>query len=245
MGEYILLGILQGIFEWIPISSEGVVALASQVMKKDLNPVDIALFLHLGTLLAVLFYFKKDWIHVLTLKDLPLIRFLVIATIVSLTVGYPLYNGIRDAAVGNGLLVIMGFGLLFTAYVQKKEKKTKLSFDQLAVVSGFLQGLAVIPGLSRSGSTIFGLSLAKIPTFEVLKLSFMMSVPVVIVSSTYLFLKNPSLISEAWLSLVSSFMFGLLSLHVLISLVKKINFFTFALGFSILCFLGAAVGFLS
>ena len=57
MLDYIVLGILQGIFEWLPISSEGIVALLSQFLQKG-NPVDVALFLHLGTLLVVLIYRK-------------------------------------------------------------------------------------------------------------------------------------------------------------------------------------------
>ena len=83
-------------------------------------------------------------------------------------------------------------------------------------MAGFLQGLAVIPGLSRSGSTIFGLSLGKFDSAQILKISYMMSGPIVLASSAYLFLKNPVLVFEAWPSLISSFLVGLISLHFLI-----------------------------
>ena len=117
----IILGIIQGIFEWIPISSEAVVALASQVLVKNFNPIDMALFLHLGTLLAMVFYFRKDWDKVLSFKDIKMLRFLIISGIISLAVGLPLYGLVSSMAIGNALLLITGFGLLFTAYFHKKK----------------------------------------------------------------------------------------------------------------------------
>lgn len=238
------LGIVQGILEWIPISSEGVVSLVSQWLIEKVNPIDLALSLHLGTLFACLFYFRKDWKKVITLKDSKLLRFLMISTFVSLLVGFPIYKLIKNMAVGNGLLVIMGFGLLLTAFFHKKKKIFEMGFNKLATLTGFLQGLAVIPGLSRSGSTIFGLSLGKLSPSETLKISYMMSVPVILASSVYLFLENPSLILGGWPSLISGFLMGFLSLHFLINWAQKINFFKFALIFALLCFLGAVIGFL-
>lgn len=245
MTDYVFLGILQGIFEWIPISSEGVVSLTSQFIVKKANALDVALFLHLGTLLAVLFYFRKDWQEILTLKNPKLLRFLIISTVVSLIAGYPLYKLVKNIAIGNSLLVVMGGGLLLTAYFHKKEKSLEIGFDRLAVMAGFLQGLAVIPGLSRSGSTVFGLSLGGVAPSQILKLSYMMSAPVVLVSSGYLFLQNPSLLFETWPALIFSFLVGALSLHFLMELSQKINFFKFALIFSLFCFVGAVIGFLA
>ena len=244
MNEYILLGIIQGIFEWIPISSEGVVALASQFLVEDFRPVDLSLFLHLGTFFAVLVYFRKDWQEISMFKNLKLLKFLLIATLISLAIGYPLYKMIEDVAVGSALLIVMGFGLLITAYFNKTKRTFGISSKKLAIVAGFLQGLSVIPGLSRSGATIFGLSLGKTDPQEVLKTSYLMSAPVVFVSSIYLFLEEPALIFEAWPALVFSFLLGILTLGFLLRIARNINFFKFALIFSFLCFLGAAIGFL-
>ena len=69
MLEYIILGIIQGFFEWLPISSEGAVAIASQFLIKGFHPLEIALFAHLGTFFAVLIYFRKEWLDVLTFKN--------------------------------------------------------------------------------------------------------------------------------------------------------------------------------
>lgn len=252
MWIYSLLGIIQGIFEWIPISSEGIVALVSQALidgstsltTGKVNPIDIALFLHLGTLFAVMVYFRKDWKEVLMLRNLKLLKFLTISTVISLAVGYPLYMAARTMVFGSSLLLVMGFGLLLTAYFHRKRSFYGVGFNKLAVISGFLQGLAVIPGLSRSGSTIFGLSLGELHPSKILKISYMMSAPVVLASSIYLFLTQPALIIEGWASLITSFVVGILFLHFLIRIAGKINFFKFALFFSILCFLGAIVGFI-
>ena len=243
MENYFILGVLQGIFEWLPISSQGIVAIASLFLAKEFRPIDIALFLHLGTLFAVLIYFRKDWGEVLTLKDLKLFRFLAIATLFSGIVGLPFYYLIREIAIGNSLLVLTGFGLLFTAYFQKRKKILEINFGKLAIIVGILQGLAVIPGFSRSGATIFGLSLGKLKPAEILKISYMLSVPVTLAMIFFLLLKYPFLIFQAWPALISSFLVGLISLSFLMKLTQRINFFKFALIFAFLCFLGAAVGF--
>jgi len=244
MWNYIILGVIQGIFEWIPISSEGIVALVSQFFITEINPIDVALFLHFGTLFSVLVYFRKDWKEVLMLRNSRLLKFLIISTLVSLIIGYPLYRVVKNIAIGNTLLVIMGFALLLTAFFQKKKKAPKMGFNKLALISGFLQGLAVIPGLSRSGSTIFGLSFRKIEPQNILKFSYMMSVPAIFASSAYLAFQNPSLASDGWPSLIFSFLVGLLSLHFLLNLAKRTNFFKFALLFGLLCLLGAVVSFM-
>lgn len=246
MWPYIVLGGLQGFFEWLPVSSEGIVALASQILFKDVNNLEIALFLHLGTLLAAVIYFWNEWKQILALKDIRIIRFLLVSTAISLIIGYPLYRVVkRGMLLGNTFLLIMGLGLLITSFFHQKKANFQISSDiALAVLTGFLQGLAVIPGLSRSGATIFGLSLGKINPDKILKISYMMSVPVVLASSLYLFLGNQELVWQGWPALVSSAVVGLCSLHFLLQIAKKMNFFKFTFVFGALCILGAVVGFI-
>lgn len=244
MLDQIILGIIQGIFEWIPVSSQGILALVSQYLIDSINPIDVALFLHLGTLLAIVVYFVKDWRDLILLQNPKLLRFLVITTIVSLVIGFPIYQLVRSAAIGSILLLITGFGLLLTAYFHRKKTRFKLGLDKLALLTGALQGLAVIPGLSRSGSTVFGLSLGELSPSRILKLSYMMSAPVVLISSVFFFLETPSLAWNLWPSLIISFVVGLISLRFLMKAISRINFFKFALVFALLCFLGAIIGFI-
>jgi undecaprenyl-diphosphatase len=240
----ILAGILQGIFEWLPISSEGVVSLFSHFFIKDVKPLDFSLVLHFGTLFAVLIYFFKDWINVLLFKDRFLFWFLVISTSVSLAVGFFVYKLINNLLVGNLLLLITGLGLLFTSFFQRKKLKIEIEGKKLAVLVGILQGFSVIPGLSRSGSTIFGLSFGKFSPYEILKISYMISAPVVLVSSFYFYLKEPNLFSFSFEALIFSFLTGILTLHFLMKFSQKINFSKFTLIFGLLCILGAFIGFM-
>jgi len=236
--EKVLIGILQGIFEWLPISSEGIVALLSNFLLKEINPIDFAIVLHLGTLFAVLIYFFKDFLNVLLYKDRFLFWFLAISTPVSLIVGFILYKIVNYFIFGNILLLLTGFGLIFTSLLQKRKLKMKIHHHKLAILVGILQGFSVIPGFSRSASTIFGLSLGQFSPYEILKISYMMSVPLVFLSSLYLYFKNPQLFSFSIEALFSSFLSGILTLHFLMRISQRLNFSKFTFIFGLLCIVG-------
>jgi len=106
---------------------------------------------------------------------------------------------------------------------------------------GALQGIAVIPGVSRSGATIFGLSLSDMKPKRALIISYMMSVPAVLASSVYLMIKNPRLSGNGWIALIFAFFTGLIVLRAIFKISDRLNFFKLTLIFSLLCFLGAFV----
>jgi len=238
MWEYVLLGALQGIFEWIPISSQGIITIFSSFIVTDINSIDFSLFLHLGTMFAVLIFFRKDWINLILLRDKELLRFFIIASIVSLSLGFVVYKTIGDIAIGSGLLFLIGFGLLLTSWFQKKDIRLNMNKDFNSVIVGLLQGISVIPGVSRSGSTIFGLSLKENDPSEILKKSYIISLPAVAASTGYIFISNPSIGSFPWIALLSSFVFGIISLKVLLDFSKKVNFSKITMTFGILCLIG-------
>lgn len=244
MWEYILLGFLQGIFEWIPVSSEGVVAIFSNYLIKDFNSVDLALFLHLGTVLAVIVYFWRDWINLTLFKDKEFLRFFIIVTFISGTLGFFVYKIARDVSMGSGLLALTGLGLLLTSWFQKKNIKLNINKDLSSVIVGLLQAFSAIPGVSRSGSTVFGLSLTENNPTEILKKSYIISVPIVLGSSLYLYLDNPTIASSSWIAVFFSFIFGIISLKLLLDFSKKVNFSKFTLIFGLLCLFGALIEFL-
>lgn len=244
MLEQIILGTIQGIFEWIPISSEGVVALVGQFFTKETNPVEMALFLHLGTLMAVLIYFREDWVKLITFKSNKLLLFLLISTPISLVLGLTLYESVKNIAIGNSLLLMTGLGLLLTAYFHKEKRCLNWAMWKVAIISGIAQGLSVIPGLSRSGSTMFGLSFGDLEPPEILRYSYIMSVPAVVASSGYLILKGSIPALANWPALLLSFVVGFASLNLILNLSRKINFYQFALSFGILCLAGAVLGFI-
>jgi undecaprenyl-diphosphatase len=145
--------------------------------------------------------------------------------------------------MGSGLLFLMGLGLILTSYMQKKEIKIKMSKNVSGIIVGILQGLSAIPGVSRSGSTIFGLSLSESDPGVILKQSYLISVPVVLGSSLYLFIKNPVLVSQSWIAVFFSFVFGLIFLRIILNWAKKINFSLFTFIFGIICLIGAIISF--
>ena len=241
MWEYVLLGALQGIFEWIPISSQGLMTIFSSFIVTDINSIDFSLFLHLGTMFAVLIFFRKDWINLILLRDKELLRFFIIASIVSLSLGFVVYKTIGDIAIGSGLLFLIGFGLLLTSWFQKKDIRLNMNKDFNSVIVGLLQGISVIPGVSRSGSTIFGLSLKENDPSEILKKSYIISLPAVVASTGYIFINNPSISSFPWIALLSSFVFGIISLKVLLDFSKRVNFSKITMTFGILCLIGGII----
>ncbi|MFC2175083.1 undecaprenyl-diphosphate phosphatase [archaeon] len=242
MLEYLVFGVLQGIFEWLPVSSEGILTLAA-VQMAVAQPLQLALYLHLGTVLAVLVYFRKD---VMALpRDKKLLRFLGIATACSLPLGLALYMALKQLSFGSSLwYLVVGVGLIATGlFIHKKKgglKTTKKTSDKDAVIAGVLQGFAVIPGVSRSGITLFALLGREYTPRAALVLSFLMSVPVVLAANALVLLDGFAVVPEHFLALVPAFVFGLLSIEVLLKLAEKVNFSWFAWGFgglSVLAFL--------
>lgn len=246
MIEYIIAGILQGIFEWLPVSSEGVVALFTNFSMPQLNSVDFALFLHLGTALAVIIYFWKDILDLITFKDKKFSKFFIIVTLISGGIGFFVYKFASHIGGGAALLFLMGCGLWLTSWFQKKKIKIRMGENVSAITVGLLQAITPIPGLSRSGATIFGLSLFEDDPTKILKTSYLISIPVVLGADLYLYLKSPAMLSfNAFIGLLFSFIVGFITLKLLMGVSQKINFSKFTFIFGCLCFLGVIIYFLS
>jgi undecaprenyl-diphosphatase len=258
MLENLVLGLIQGVAEWLPVSSEGIIVLVktkffggaeTEVMIRE------ALFLHLGTFFAALVYFRKDVKKLLKFNSFDastkkLFGFLAIATVISGAVGYVLLQAVialEDFIVidAKKLMLAIGVLLLITAYLQfrsKKQLKEEKGIQKKdGVLLGLVQGLAVLPGLSRSGTTVATLLMRGYDDSLALKLSFLMSLPIVLAGNILLNLGDLALSAELMVGLVTAFVFGLLTIKVLIRLAKKINFTYFVLLFALLSFVAAFV----
>ncbi len=213
MIQGIVLGTIQGITEWLPVSSEGLIVLAKLQLfdGKDIEDmIHLALFLHLGTFLAALIYFRKEVFTLLkssfqytrtSQEQKAMIRFLLVTTLISGIVGFILLQALihlEDSLAVSGKVITMLIGclLLITAGFQltKGESSWKGPQDTTftdGVILGIVQGFSVLPGLSRSGLTISALLLRKFDDTHALTLSFLMSLPVVLGANIVLNFGNP------------------------------------------------------
>jgi len=247
--DAILFGIIQGIFEWLPISSQGnlVLLMVSMFGYSVGEAISYSIFLHTGTMLAALVYFRKDILSIL--RSLPgyrvnykenngMISFLVLATIITGLVGFPIYMYLKTTTfVGEVFIGLVGMALIFTGLIQKTVKgsgKNGLKNLNLkdSVLLGIAQGLSVIPGISRSGITVSSLLFRNYDSSSALKISFLMSIPAILIAEIGLGVMGgiPSLgIDKIITGLLFSFVFGMLTIHVLIKIAKKYAFWKFCI----------------
>jgi len=254
--QQILLGIIQGITEWLPISSSGFTILFMSSVLNITNfdfLIHTSLFLHLGTFLAALIYFRKDVWNLLKSitkyknsqeETQKILKFLIIATLISGAIGILilqlLYHYESELAVtGRTITGFIAILLLFTGFIQLKKKKMGLRQESNlktkdGILLGIAQGFSSLPGISRSGITISSLMLRNFNDPSALRLSFLMSLPIVLAGNILLNLNGFTLTSAAIYGLIASFIFGLLTIHAMITISKRINFGWFALVFGLL-----------
>jgi undecaprenyl-diphosphatase len=259
MVSSIISGIVQGIAEWLPVSSEGVLVLLQvNVFKSSLNftsLISYILFLHLGTFLAALIYFRKEvWnlfkelLNYRKTEKRKVINFYIISTAITGVVGLLVLKTLKyfNNFDARWVILIIGLALLVTASLQfgRKERSYKQESDLKnsdGVILGFLQGFSIIPGLSRSGLTVSGLLLRKFSDATALKISFIMSLPAVLAGNIVLNLNKFTLTLDNLIALAFSFLFGILTIHVLLKITQKINFAWFILVFGLLVLASAFI----
>jgi len=239
----IVLGIVQGVFEWLPISSEGMLALISSVVFKDtlLQSVQLALFLHIGTLFSIGVFYWNDFMGLLKKPNSPLFRFLLVSSIFSGVAGLLTYATLSLISGGIGVyaMLLISVALVFTAYLQrawhlkKHSTVTRVSARQAAIV-GAAQGFALVPGISRSGITLSTLLMFNIEADEALRLSFMMSVPAVLMANIFLQFQGFSITPGLVIGAFVAFLVGLFTIKALTGLVKKISFWKVCLALAAL-----------
>jgi undecaprenyl-diphosphatase len=184
----IILGLIQGLAEWLPISSTAHLRVAEHFLGFSATPL-FNVFLHVGTLVVVIFYFRQDIKTVLTClarrdfhseygRFIPLI---IVASIPTGIIGvlYDLYIGdTYQTILVIGITFLIGAALLFSSKYGK-ENQTQITYRN-ALLLGTAQGAASFPGLSRSGSTISAGMLQGIKREMVFKFSFLLSIPAII-----------------------------------------------------------------
>jgi len=237
----VITGVLQGIFEWLPISSQGNIMayLLALFESSPEEALKIAVLLHTGTLLAAIVYFRKELGQILECKtkaDKELARFILFATLATAITAVPLYFALKQFLALGVAYVILAIAVLLAAtgllqLKRKVGKKMRLT-DRNALLAGLAQGLSVLPGISRSGVTTSALLFTDANPEQAFRLSFIMSIPAVLVAELAFGLaEGVYLEGFAAVSIIIAFIMGLASMDILIRAARRINFsyFCFAL----------------
>ena len=244
--EAILLGGLQGVAEWLPVSSEGLVAAVyTLIVGRSLSEaVEVSLWLHLGTAVSALAAFR--WEVSKVTRDVlrsprswgQKSRFLFVATVVSAPIGLVMLLGIEgfSARAGGlamsavGVLMLLTAALIFVGRMAAWHRRG--SVNQVdAVLTGVAQGFAALPGLSRSGLTIAALLGRGIDRSDAITLSFLLSIPASIGAGIYAGVRSGAHTSpESVVALVTAAVVGYVSIRALLKIAQRVDIGWFVAG---------------
>jgi len=252
--EAIILGIVQGLTEFLPVSSSGHIEIFKVLMGVEIKEaLLLTVLLHLATALSTMIIYRKDLIQIIGgcfSKDWNWEKRFSLAVIISMIpaalVGLFLEDAIEKLFSGN--MVLVGCMLLLTAVIlyfsdkAKKESSGQVSYPK-AVILGIVQAIAVLPGISRSGSTIGSAVLLGMDRSAAARFSFIMVLPLILGASAKKLLEYNDVSSTAGAESLSStvliagflaaFFSGLLALKWMIALVQRSQLKWFALYCSI------------
>jgi undecaprenyl-diphosphatase len=250
--DILILALIQGLTEWLPISSSGHLVIMEKILGLNL-PLMYNITLHIGTLIVVLTFFRKDvkdMIKAIISRNFKSEEgkfgvFIIIGSIPIAISGFLFYDFFKSLFSN---LLAVGFALLITGFVlffsEKKIGYKKIqNFDSLII--GLVQAITIIPGISRSGLTISAALLRKIDKTITFRYSFLLSVPAIL-GATLIDLKEFTVMNVdvvlLLLGVLASMIMGYVSLILLRRLVLngKIHFFAYycwAIGIILIFFL--------
>ncbi len=229
LGQAAILGIVQGVTEFLPVSSSGHLIIVREFLRLPDAGNGFDAILHLATLAATLIYFRQDWWKMLagakTKKDTAtgpvpnrrLLGLILVATIPGLIVGYFgnhwVENNFRSLLSVAILLIALGIVyLVFERFIKLPKKSKELtSWDALSV--GLTQAITVIPGVSRSGATLLGGMYVGLTREAAARLSFLLATPIIAAAGGYGLYQDivSHSFSKDYLFLVVAFMLSLVS----------------------------------
>lgn len=248
--QAIVLGLTQGLTEFLPVSSSGHLAFMMRVFGVSEGGLFFSIILHLGTLVAVCAVYYKD-ILALFKKPFKALLYLIVASVPAGVAGLLLDDVIEKNLLGSkhlGIILAVFFAVTATVlfvteiFVKKRQNELPLCW-RTAIPMGLAQAVAILPGISRSGSTICAGTLAGGKSEDVAKFSFLMSIPVILGSFAVSLAKglykgeiqadfaaNGS--AYGWciaLGFIISAISGLFAIKVMLKIIQKANYKWFSL----------------
>ena len=229
--QILLISIIQGIAEFIPVSSSAHINLLSNLFNYEKIELVINVSAHFGSLVAVLFYFNKEIYNFSKNKNL--FYKVIIASIPIFIIGYILIelkiiSNLRTIEIMGWTTIIFGI-LLYISDKFKIKLKMKNNFTfRNAIIIGFYQTLALIPGVSRSGIIITGARFLKFNRIDAAKISFLLSIPALGAWSLYgcfdLIKQNDQILTmSSILTAFLSFIFSYITIKYFLIYLKKFN----------------------
>lgn len=237
----VFLGLLQGLTEFLPVSSSGHLMMAQRFFNMPENMLMFNIVLHLATLAAVVLVFrKKIW----SLIRKPFCRTnlcLALATIITCVL-VVLFKDVIDATMTYKVLpvtfMVTAIVLFLTTLAKvPPARKNSLAHEtqskwKTAVAAGFAQGIAVIPGISRSGSTIAACLFTGEAREDAAEFSFLMSIPIIVASFLYELIGNTAPIAVEILPLslafVAAFISGIIAIKIMLAVIRKVKLYWFS-----------------
>jgi len=239
--EAVIFGVIQGLTEWLPVSSSGHLAIAKGFFSWR-PPMIFFVLLHVGTLVVIVAFFRRDIVEVLKALVRRNLRSeegklgvcVIVGSVPTAVIGY-IFQDLFESFFDN--LLVVGAALLATGFLlffsEQREGDKALGFlDSLLV--GIAQGIAIIPGISRSGATISIGLLRRVGKETAFRFSFLLSIPAVLGATIAksgdlnLLIGHGDAIAVV-VGVVTSMVVGYLSLKVLRKVVMKKRFHWFAL----------------
>jgi undecaprenyl-diphosphatase len=188
--ELLILGFVQGITEFLPISSSGHLWIIEELIFNNKSSIELEVILHLATLLAVLLFFRKkiysliyNFITISKNNDFFLSLKLLTSTVITgvIAINLTSYFNIINKELVSITLIFTAVLILISEFFYKKNNHNKFSWN-IAFFLGIIQAIAIIPGISRSGITIAFLIIIGLDKKKSLELSFLLSIPTILAS---------------------------------------------------------------
>jgi undecaprenyl-diphosphatase len=248
--QIVLLGIIQGVTEFFPVSSSGHLVLFQSLFGLKEPQIFVDVMLHVGTLFSLIVYLRKElcelakgfWLFIKKPKmyyadpRIKLLFALAVASIPTVIIGY-LFSDFFESLFAS--LRTVGFALIVTGcylFLTKFAKEKQKNFLSHPFIIGMLQGAAIVPGFSRSGLTIGGAMFLGWKREEAARFSFLLSIPAILGAALFQFGKIDTS-SQSWpiiiTGVVVSALFGYLALALVVSVINRGKFYAF----SFYCFL--------
>lgn len=237
--EALVLGLVQGLTEFIPVSSSGHLLLAHELFGTTDSTLAFDVALHIGTLLALFIFFRKDlWLLLRNVlaknKEGSLARLLLFATLPAAFAGL-IFSGFIDDNLRTPLVVaitLMVVGLIMLIVDNKvtPENKKEVTTKQGMTV-GFAQILALIPGVSRSGATITAGIYAGLDRKQATRFSFLLAVPIIAGSALGILLKDGDTLTmgaELLVGMFAAFISGMFAIRFMLKFIGRVGLKPFA-----------------